>query len=564
MKKIDKKKKRKYLVLLLIILLPLTVVFSFAYIQYSGFAPLVGGSLEAPVLSLRTPDPSIDGDVTIEWKRTIEFSWVNSYYIYRSVNDGSWIEIDEVGSSASAYNDFGLSNNDYRYKVIGKEYGINTAYSNIVSVSVEIEFVPSIPIATTISLIIPNPNTNGIVDVKFMIGIPDAIGYDIYRSMNGGIYVFHWNVLALDNQVIIHTFHDSNVVDGNAYSYKIITKGIYGDSGFSNIESVLISIYVPPPNAPVLNPITYIDYDGNIYMTWTSLDAITYDLYRSKDNSIFTMIVTTSQEYYNDNGLSDGVYIYKLKSINKYGVSDFSNSRTVTVQIPTVPDFPILSSFNPSIDNDGIVNVQWLGVVGVKSYDLYRSIDGGNYIVIKNTYLTYFIDKDLDDGLYSYKLKAKNDVGSSDFSNIEIVVVELPIPLQPPEGISSLSAVSSIVSIDGNNEMEWTTILHATSYDLYRSKEGSSYALIKTTDLTSYTDSGLSDGWYNYYVKGKNIDGESDISNVLYFRVEIIESIPEPIPEPTTNINNTSRILAAIIIGTSILVIVVIFIRKKK
>ena len=551
----ENKKKKQYLGLILIVII--TGVFS-AY--YVGLTPVVGGDLEAPILSLRTPDPSVDGDIVIEWSRTIEFSWVNKYYIYRSVNDGNWIEIDDVSSSASAYQDFGLSNGNYRYKVIGREYGSYTAYSNVVSVSVEIEFVPSIPIATTIFPIIPNPNTDGIVDVKFTTGIPDAIGYDIYRSINGGSYELVMSVPKLDSQVILHTFHDSNVIDGNMYQYKIITEGIYGDSGFSNVVSVVINIYIPSPTAPVLDLILpIINTIGDAQLSWGNvLDAISYDIYRSKDGGLYTNIKNVVLLSYSDTGLTNGVYSYKLKAKSVVGDSDFSNTRTITVQIPTIPDSPILSPFNPIIDGDGIVSVQWLGSLDVDSYDVYRSKDNGFFTVIKNTYLTYFIDSGLDDGVYSYKIKAKNVVGYSDFSNTESVSIQIPIPPQPPQGTPVLLLVSPALSVDGNNKMEWTNVQYATTYELYRSKDASSYVLIKTTNLLSYTDSGLLDGIYNYRVIAKNVDGVSDFSNVLYFKVRVSVEPVEPEADDYTWLYVSLGVFGVVVISGVILT------RKKK
>jgi len=195
---------------------------------------------------------------------------------------------------------------------------------------------------------------------------------------------------------------------------------------------------------------------------------------------------------------------------------------------PIIPKSPILSPFNPIIDDDGIVSVQWLGSLDVDSYDVYRSKDNGFFTMIKNTYLTYFTDSGLDDGVYSYKIKAKNVVGYSDFSNTESVTVQIPIPPQPPQGTPVLLLVSPALSVDGNNKMEWTNVQYATTYELYRSKDASSYVLIKTTNLLSYTDSGLLDGIYNYRVIAKNVDGVSDFSNVLYFKVRVSVEPVEP------------------------------------
>ncbi|KKK81614.1 hypothetical protein LCGC14_2811650, partial [marine sediment metagenome] len=71
---------------------------------------------------------------------------------------------------------------------------------------------------------------------------------------------------------------------------------------------------------------------------WGSVSgAISYELYRSKDNSPYILITTIASISYTDQGLLDGVYVYKAKAISDSGVSDFSNTKTVTVQIPVIP-----------------------------------------------------------------------------------------------------------------------------------------------------------------------------------------------------------------------------------
>ncbi|KKL72133.1 hypothetical protein LCGC14_2087980, partial [marine sediment metagenome] len=241
-----------------------------------------------------------------------------------------------------------------------------------------------------------------------------------------------------------------------------------------------------------------------------------------------------------------------------YGNSDFSNTVSVTVQIPVIPNPPILSTFNPLIDTDGNVNVQWLGSLDVTSYDIYRNKDGSSYILIRNINSFSYTDSGLLDGVYRYKIKAKNIVGDSGFSNIESVTVQLP---KPPQGIPILSLVSPALSVDGNNRMKWTAVPYATTYEIYRSKDASSYVLIKTTTSTSYTDSELLDGIYNYRVKAKNIDGDSDLSNVLYFRVEISEESVDISSEKLITTENLIILMVGMILT---IVILVFWLRRRK
>ena len=557
LKKLSKSNKRIILVF----------VFIFGFISIYLIGSFVGtwtisddtSNVPSPTIEPISPNPNIDGIVTIRWTKTVPLDMRNIYELYRSKDNGMWRLVDDNTRWGTAYKDENLANGIYSYKVRAREAGVFSGYSNIRTVSVEqYIFIPVDPVALTLPLIVPNPDTDGHIQLKLTNGVPNAIGYDIYKSSDDINYVL---LHSINTQITtVWTYHDLAVEDGKTYYYKVISRGVYGNSDFSNTVSVKIELYIPPPNAPVLNLIQPpISTDGNVVIRWGSVSgAISYELYRSKDNSPYILITTIASISYTDQGLLDGVYVYKAKAISDSGVSDFSNTKTVTVQIPVIPNPPILSTFNPLIDTDGNVNVQWLGSLDVTSYDIYRNKDGSSYILIRNINSFSYTDSGLLDGVYRYKIKAKNIVGDSGFSNIESVTVQLP---KPPQGIPILSLVSPALSVDGNNRMKWTAVPYATTYEIYRSKDASSYVLIKTTTSTSYTDSELLDGIYNYRVKAKNIDGDSDLSNVLYFRVEISEESVDISSEKLITTENLIILMVGMILT---IVILVFWLRRRK
>ena len=410
------KKKKKIVTIIGIVFIPLIIIGIVlgAGSQLGWFSPIVAGQ-NAPVMTLNSPDPSIDGDVSIEWTRTIIFDFRNKYDLYRSTNGGAWSLIRSNTGYMFTEN---LPNGNYRYRVRGKEFGVYTGYSNIISVTVKIEFVPVNPLPTTLFQITPNPNQDGNVIVKWTVGVPNAIAYRLYRSEDNINFIEVREFPEPNSMTTLYSFHDT-VVDGNTYYYKMKSIGVYGNSDFSNMVYVTISLYKPPPDAPVLqNFLPYINVGSEALVRWSSvLDATGYDIYRSKDNSIFSLIKTTSAISYVDTGLSNGVYTYKIKAKSINGDSGFSNSKSVSIVIPTVPDAPNLYAFNPLIDLDGNINVQWLGNLDSTSYDIYRSINGGTFSFIKNTHLSSYSISGLSIGVYTFKIKAKNAIGDSVFSN---------------------------------------------------------------------------------------------------------------------------------------------------
>ena len=82
-------------------------------------------------------------------------------------------------------------------------------------------------------------------------------------------------------------------------------------------------------------------------------------------------------------------------------------------------------------DYNGVVFVWWYQVENAASYDLYRNVDGGDFVLITQVLhdprrtLTYIIDRDLANGQYGYKIKAIHIDGESDFSLVIFIEVIL-------------------------------------------------------------------------------------------------------------------------------------------
>ncbi len=95
---------------------------------------------------------------------------------------------------------------------------------------------------------------------------------------------------------------------------------------------------------------------------------------------------------------------------------------------------PILSRFIPDPDYDGDVIVEWIGVRNATSYNIYRNVNGSEFVVIEEQRREFVLiyrynDRGLSNGKYGYKITAMiRDETSltlieSDFSNIEFVNV---------------------------------------------------------------------------------------------------------------------------------------------
>ncbi len=154
-------------------------------------------------------------------------------------------------------------------------------------------------------------------------------------------------------------------------------------STFPNIEDIIGSV----PAAPTLNPISSPDEDGNIPLSWSAVNGVSgYEIYRSLSpiteiNSNHTLLNSTTQLTYEDFNLDNNTYYYAIVAKNASGSSMPSNSESVLVSIPPIPDEITLLScgFEGTIDSStgepGITNGNW-------DYDTINPIIGSSSVLL--------------------------------------------------------------------------------------------------------------------------------------------------------------------------------------
>ena len=210
-----------------------------------------------------------------------------------------------------------------------------------------IPFSILMPNAPALEPINPNPDYDGTIELHWdkvqTIGGIDAENYYVYRKINDRDLKF----LA---KISTNTYIDSGLPSGT-YTYRVEAQTDFvGFSPISNSESVTVDteyIEPTPPEAPVLESINpSLNDDGIIHLSWSpSQDATEYWVYRSDNDGTTIRVKKTTYTYFIES-LSSGNYEYSIKACNIYGVSSFSNSETVTVDLgdenlPTNPSIII-------------------------------------------------------------------------------------------------------------------------------------------------------------------------------------------------------------------------------
>jgi hypothetical protein len=301
--------------------------------------------------------------------------------------------------------------------------------------------------------------------------------------------------------------------------------------------------YPDLPSVPTLSSISSPDNDGNFTLSWNSVSgADEYHLYRHTSSfsttSGLSPIYQGSLTSYNEIDLPEGNYYYGVIALNSSGASGLSNIEHVVVDYPDPPDAPHLISI-PSPDDDGDFTVKWLSVSGADEYHLYRhtssfSSTSGLSPIYQGSSI-FYVDLNLPEGDYYYRVIALNSIGISGLSNMEHVLVDYPeIPIAP-----SLISIPS-PDYDGNFTVSWTSVSGADEYRLYRhpSSFSSRFGILSIYQgsSTSYDEIDLAEGDYYYGVVALNSSGISDLSNIEHVEVfytyppdaPILSSIPSP------------------------------------
>lgn len=165
------------------------------------------------------------------------------------------------------------------------------------------------------------------------------------------------------------------------------------------------------------------------------------------------------------------------------------------VAVSTAPGPPSSISASDAQFSDKI-QISWISSEGARKYFIYRSeTPDGGFSEIGDASGTLYEDKDADPGkFYYYKLKAKNDIGMSEFSatdkgNINVIA---------PNVVTASTDNTDYVKI------AWNSVDGADRYYVYRSDSTSgSYTEIGSTASTSYKDIGAVPGksyWYKIKV----------------------------------------------------------------
>jgi len=204
---------------------------------------------------------------------------------------------------------------------------------------------------------------------------------------------------------------------------------------------------------------------------------------------------------------------------SKMGYLNVSAEITIIENEVTIQDFELeeATSLNPpenltaTIFDQNNVSLDWdpPSTGTPTGYYIYR-----NNIIVGFSISTSMNDNNLNPGIYNYFVTAEYEIGESNSSNVEEVIITEP--LLPPINFTSY--------VDDNDVLlMWEPPVSGSplGYNIYRNN-----IFLDFTANIIYADQDLNPGFYEYYLTAEYTEGESEPTEVL----EIY--IPEPCNPP--------------------------------
>jgi VCBS repeat-containing protein len=342
-------------------------------------------------------------------------------------------------------------------------------------------------------------------------GVPLAIGGAVrnLQMLGRGNFTYLWSQVSGSG---LTTFTDNTALETTATFDQVgtyVLNLLVDDGTVQASANVTVDVFdaanvpIPPTNliATAGESSVTLDWDDN-----GEPDLTSYSVYRSEtsDGSGYVLIATgVGLSEYVDNTSVDGTtYYYVVKAVDSDGDESviYSNESTAT----PVADPPAEPTGLVAIADDGSVTLDWDDNIepDLASYNVYRSETPGSYgttpLPNSPSSSNYVDDTAANGTTYYYVVKAvdSNSYESGDSNEVSATPIADTTPPAEPTGLVAIADDGSVtLNWDDNGEP------NLASYTVYRKETTGSYTAIATNvSLSTYVDSGLTNGTSYYYV----------------------------------------------------------------
>jgi len=470
-----------------------------------------GGQVGATILKRIGVDETLYGDTDWNtltdvnlWPFPNEDAIKNKMKVYNSNGENGARGFCSAGKRLNGVEDITLTS--YIWEYLG-----NAIPSDIYSSSITVN-APSNLVLTSISTsnIHLEWTDNSSNEQYFRIERKQTGSYDEIASLSAGVTYYT----------------DGNLISGTTYTYKVRASNGSTYSNYCTEVSTVTQGSVPAIPSPPAQPtgqyiIAVTSYSVEFGWSDNSSNEDGFNIKREIgiDYYYFLSSVTANTTSYIDTGLlTTTTYYYKIRAYNSAGNSDYCGEvSTMTLDVPVIPtpNIPSILGFVNITTFSAILN--WIDTSDNElGFKIDRSTDNSYFVQIDSVTanIESYTNNSLTSGLtYYYKIRAFNESGNSDYSDIVSVTInsqeaggtlnvgEILVTGQKANGIFSSTNTINI-EFQGSTQGEYTfTVKDLKNTEINSDSKTNVNNGIFTLDLSGYKS-----GVYQIKINGNGIN----------------------------------------------------------
>ena len=486
----------------------------------SGYTATKNVSLTIGVATtLSLPATNTSGSYTATW--TPHASGMGAFTLEEKIGSGAWSGVhDAYSTTTKLFSNKGTATYSYRlrWQWTFCYYGCTV---------IDQPELPKTIVVTRPPAAVATPaltNKSGNTDTTFTISwnaSSGATSYRLYRrqAAYGGTYGSWSSVYSGSGRSLNQSLGDGH------YQYRVRACNA-SCSSYSGIRTVTV-LKVPGVSAtPTVSNKTN-NADTSFTVSWGAASGrvTRYELYRrqatygSSSYGSWSRVHNAIGRTLNQT-LANNHYKYYARACNESGCGGNSAVITTTVlTLPGAPGVPAIS--NKSSDADTVFTLSWAAGSGINdTYQLrrrqaaYGSSTYGGWTTVQNSSGRSFGDTRPDNGHYQYRVRGHNASGYSPYSGIRTATV---LNVSGAPGAISMSGTSNgSRDADGAYTVNWGAAGGVVDrYELRRRQAAytngtpawGAWAVVQNTSSRSLTESGKTDGHYQYRARACNGSG---------------------------------------------------------
>lgn len=338
------------------------------------------------------------------------------------------------------------------YRVVLRAVSSLGEYSESSNLSNEI-FPGTVPTAPIITKLTPG---NGFITVHWVANMNGSALVNVLYNLNDGPYV--------DAETVTETFTIDELVNGNAYSIRVVAVNTHGSSLPSSVSELVTPLSRPEP--PIITSVVPGDSKTQIFLTPGDSNGSNVLGYKYTLDGTSYHWVKESTSPISIYGLNNGVsYNISLETVSENVGESLSVALSASVMPYRSPDPPVIESISVG-NGSAVVTFVDGSSNGLILTGYQYSLDASNYMDISAIYQTITLTGLTNGSTYTVSLKSVSDVSTSAPSVISAPFMPYTDPSPPVIGrIITGDQTASVHIVDGSSNGSGTTQAYRYTFD---------------------------------------------------------------------------------------------------